>query len=47
MPHTVQQTRCRIARLDSILQYQVAWSGVFYPAPGSDHLQLVHLHLTL
>ena len=38
MPHIVQQMHCRIARLDSILQYQVAWTGVSYPAPGMDHL---------
>ena len=30
MSHIFQQMPCRIARLDSILQYQVALTGVFF-----------------
>ena len=39
IPHIFQQMHCRIAGLDSILQYQVALTSVFCPAPGMDPLQ--------
>ena len=39
MSHISQQMHCRIARLDSTLQYQVALIDVSCPAPGMDPLQ--------
>ena len=47
MPHVFPQMHCRIARLNSILQYQVALTGVSYPAPGMDHLLSEHPHSAL